>query len=232
AQDAGDVVHPEVTGREPGGIDAHAHDSLAPAEGDHVGHAGYRHEARFELFVDGTGQVVDRELAARDGELHHRLGVRVRLDDHEVLDAVGQVALDSRNRIADVVGGIDEVDVRPELDDHPQVAFLARRAYRVHAGDAGGGALDEPRRFGVERLRRGARIVGTHGDDRAVDVRQLAHLDPAQRAQAGDHDEQVHHDDQPGPPDRQARQVVGAVVAHPSGPSAAPAGAAISRTST
>ena len=73
-------------------------------------------------------------------------------------------------------------------------AGAARRGDRLHARHARCGALQDARDLGVDRLRRGAVIGGADGDDRAVDVRQLADLDAAEGGEPGDDDEEVEDD--------------------------------------
>src|SRR5690606_31302294 len=62
------------------------------------------------------------------------------------------------------------------------------------AGDAGGRLLDDAGDLLVHRVRRRAGIGGRDGDHRLVDVRQFADLDAAIGREAGDDDQQVHHD--------------------------------------
>ena len=55
-------------------------------------------------------------------------------------------------------------------------------------------ALDHRGDLLVDRVGRGAVVVGADGDDRAVDIRQFADLDAAEGGDAGDDDEQVEDD--------------------------------------
>ncbi len=139
------------------------------------------------------------------GQLHHRLGIGVGLDDGEVFQPGGQVALHPRHRIAHIVGGRDQVHAGVELDDDAQVALFAGRAHQHHARHPRRRAFQQPGDLGVQRFGRSAREIGAHRHDGPVDVGQLAHLHTQPGRHAGDHDQQVDHDHQPGPADGQAR---------------------------
>ena len=71
-----------------------------------------------------------------DGEPDDGVGIVVGLDDRDVLDVVGQLALDIADRVAEVVGGDVEVDRIVELDDDAALAGAARRGDRLHARHA------------------------------------------------------------------------------------------------
>ena len=108
---------------------------------------------------------------------------------------------------ADVVGGDVQIDVGGEFGADAAVVFLARGLDPLDAGHAGYRALKDADHLGVHGFRRGAVEERAHGDDGAVDVGQFADLDAHDRGQTGDHDQQVHDDDQRGPADRQGRQI-------------------------
>ena len=171
----------------------------------HRGHAGDRGQLGGHLVLGDPGQRLLGQALADHRQADDRPGVGIGLHHGHVLDAVGQVALDPGHRLAHVIGGDVKVYVGVELGAQAGVVLLAGGVDRLDPGDPGHGALDHAGDLGVHGLRRGAVEEHTDRHHRAVDVRQLAHLDPEQRAQAGDHDQEVQHHDQGRAPDRQGR---------------------------
>src|SRR5690606_22217478 len=87
-------------------------------------------------------QLVAAQRVGRDGELHDRLGVRVRLDDGGRIGAVRQAVGDAAQRIADVGGGVVEIDPVVEGEGDARAAVAAVRGDRGDALDPGDDALD------------------------------------------------------------------------------------------
>ena len=69
--------------------------------------------------------------------------------------------------------------------------------------------FDEAGHLLVDRLRCRPGVVGADGDHRLIDVRQLAHLDPAKGGHAGDDDENAEHDREHRPADEQSGDAAG-----------------------
>ena len=106
--------------------------------------------------------------------------------------------------VAQVVGGDVDVGLLVEFDRHLALAGARRRGDGDNAGDARHGALNDTGDFLIDRVGRGAGVVGAHGDHRPVDIGQLAHLDAAPGCQTGDDDQQVEDDGQNRPANEQA----------------------------
>ncbi len=125
-QCVGDVVHRQAVTGKSSRVDAHPHHLFAIAEHRDVGDTVDRRQFRLDPVFDQPGQFIDRQCIAGDRQAHDRLRIVVGLDDGQSFDTFWQIALDAADRFADVVGGIVEIDVGPELDIHTQGVFFAR----------------------------------------------------------------------------------------------------------
>ena len=121
------------------------------------------------------------------------VGVRVGFDDLRRIGFGRQAANDTRDTVADVVGGGIDVAVDVELDADLRTLVFAVGLDLQDSLDARDGVLDDLRNLGLDDRGRRAAICGRDGNRRAVDVGILAHGQPLQRHDAEDHEEHAEH---------------------------------------
>ena len=172
-------------------VDVDAEDLLLVTVEFHVGHSFHGRDAVGDLVVDEERQVFHAERGGGDGKPHDRLRIGIRLDDARFVDIVGKLVGDPAERIAHVVGGNGEIGGIVELEGDAAGAELRGGRDLAEAADAGDRALDDLGDLLVHGLGGGTVVIGAHGDDRLVDVRQFAHLDAEERGKAGDDEKRV-----------------------------------------
>ena len=112
------------------------------------------------------------------------------------------------DRVAHVGRGDVEVDAVVELDRDAAAAEGRCRRDRLDAGNARHRAFEDGGQLAVDGLGGGAGEVGVDGDDRAVDVGQLADLDAVEGGKPGDGDQRVDDEGQHRPPHEQRRDAL------------------------
>ena len=125
---------------------------------------------------------------------HDGFGAGVRLHDLRRIGFRRQPADHARDAIAHVVGGVVDVAVHVELDADLGALVLAVGLDLEDSFDAGDRVLDGLRDLRFDNWRADApRVGGRDRDNRALDVRILAHRQPLQRHEAEDHQQQADH---------------------------------------
>ena len=207
AEHRGDIADGQAEGGQAQRVDHHAQHALAVTEQVDGGDAFDGDEGGDDVLLDDPGERILAQGVARSGEAHDGARVGIGLDDGELLHRFGELPLDPAHRLAHVARGGVEVGVGREDHAHAEVVLLARRAHLLDAGDARHRAFDERGHLDVDGLRRCAGEVAAHGDDRAVDVGQLAHLHAEHGGEPGQRDQQVEHEHQQRPADREGGKV-------------------------
>ena len=208
AEHGGDIADRQPEGGQPQGIDHHAQHALTVAEQVDRGNAVDGDQGWDDVLLDDSRERLLAQGFARRGEAHDGAGIGIGLDDGELLHVLGKLPLDPADGLADVAGGGVEVDVGREDDADSEIVLLARRPHLLDAGDARNGPFDESGHLDVDGLRRRAGQVAANGDDGPVDVGQLAHLHAQQRGEPGKRNQQIDHQDQQRPTDRERGQVL------------------------
>ena len=208
SEHGGDIAHGQAERGQAQGIDHHAQHALAVAEQVDRGNTVDGDQGGDDVLLDDPGERLFAQGLARRGEAHDGAGIGVGLDDGELLHGFGELPLDPADGLAHVARRGVEVDVGREDHANAEIALLARRAHLLDAGDARHGALDQGRHLDVDGLRRCAGKVAAHGDDGAVDVGKLAHFHAADGGEPGQRDQQVDHQDQQRPADREGGKVL------------------------
>ena len=127
--------------------------------------------------------------------LHDRLARVVRQQLARLVDAIAHVG-----------GGVVGVAVELEHDRDLRALGAAGRGDEVDALDAGDRVLDRLGDLRLDHRRVGAGIAGRDGDDRRVDVRDLAHRQALVADEPDQHDDQVHHGREDRAADRELRK--------------------------
>jgi len=130
-------------------------------------------------------------MLAKDREVDDGAGIRIGLDDEDVLNLLREVPFHPAHRFADIARGIDKIDGRREFHPHTQIVFFARRADGFDAIDTRDGAFDDFGHLGVDHLGRAAGEVCAYRNDRTIDIGKLAHFDAENGADTGDDDQQI-----------------------------------------
>jgi hypothetical protein len=129
-------------------------------------------------------------------------GAGVELLDHGRVDALGQLALDRGDLVADVLQREVAVDLELELEDHRGDALVVARGHALDAAQRLQRLLDRVGDLRLHRLRVGARVDDGRGDDRELDVREQLDADARQAVEAEHHERGDHHRREHGPADR------------------------------
>jgi hypothetical protein len=134
------------------------------------------------------------------------LGIGIGLEDHRVIDIVGQGAADAAEGVAHVGGRDIEVRAVGKFEGD---AALAGRGAGGNAGDAlhaGDGAFHHGSDFAVHGFGGSAGEGGGNGEDGLLDAGQFAHFGAEQGGKAGHHDHGINDDCQDRPPHEQCGQ--------------------------
>ncbi len=197
-----DVGDRQVGGGQPHVVDPHAHRVPALARDDDGGDAAELAQAILDASLGDGGELELAVALARKRHPHDRARVGVALRDHRILHLVGERAAHPRDPVTHVVRGL--VDVPPELELDRDLGDLlaAVRGQVTDAVDADQLVLERLGDRGLDHLGCGAEVDGGDGDDRGIDVGELAIGEPRQRDRAGQHDHQRHDRREDGALDR------------------------------
>ena len=206
-----DVERRHAIGLEPG-----AHGERAPAEDVGALHALDRRQARLHDADQVVGDLVVLEDRRAEAQVHRR-ELRVgRLDvdggDLGLGRQIGAHLVHARADVGERVRGV-EVELQADVDGREPLDAL-----RLDVVDAVGGgdrALERRRDEAAHQIGAGADVGGAHRDGRALELGVLAHVERADRLQAGDDDHQVDDDREDRPADEDVGEFHGAVSGSP-----------------
>ena len=189
----------DVEGGHPLGLEPDPHGKGAGAEDVGPLHPGDGRQAR----LDDAHQVVGDLVLLQDvgGEAQIGRGELAvgRLDvDHRHLGLGRQVAAHLVDLGADLGQGLGGVVVEPEAHLDGGKAEAALRLHVLDAVGGGDGALQRRGDEAAHQIGIGADVDGGDGDRGVLAARVLAHIEGADRLQAGDDDDQVDHQGQDG----------------------------------
>jgi hypothetical protein len=183
-------------------VDVDLHFVFQAATDLHRGHAVDGFELALEVVIGEAAQLhqlADAFLRAarlplrRQRKAHDRLGGRIEAQQHRRLGV--QRELQRLHLVAHVQAGLIHVGAPGEFQHHVGLAGARDRLQLAQALDHAEGFLGGLRDQGLDFRRRGAFVVGTHGQGGIAQVGKQIDLQAAQRDQAEQHQGQRHHRD-------------------------------------
>ena len=138
--------------------------------------------------------MLERHIGGLGADDCDRLALRVDARDLRLEDAVGKIAADLRDGIADVIDRAVGRGAELKLDERRAVAFAHRAAHLVDAVDAADRRFDALGDLCLQFL--GGRARLRHRDDRGreIDVRRVVDLHPGEGDQPGERESDEQHD--------------------------------------
>jgi hypothetical protein len=184
------LVHRQAPGRQGLAVEPDAHGKGLAATDPHPRHAVDYGKAIHQVAAGIVTQFRNRQAIAGQVEPEDDVLVGVHLLDLRRLRLVRQVIADSRDPVADIVGGAIDIAADIELDGDVGAAILAQGFDALDAFHPRHHVLDEAGDAGLHHVGGGTGITGLHRDHRRVDVRILAQGQAVEGQQAkGDQEE-------------------------------------------